>query len=219
MGQIQDGRPFGPPVHHARQGPLGLRHVGHTRARIFGPEVGGLIFSAPLPGTVGRIDHDQALQATTYVHYQFHGNGPWVGFTWRYDSGIVSSGVPDLASALSLTADQQAAIGFYCGSNVASLTNRITSCGSSNWGAKQISIPAPGTENDDTNPAHVVGRHVLSLSIGIDNLFRTDHYHWTLRLTAQNLTNTQRLYNFLSTCAGTHWLAPRSLRAQLALEF
>jgi outer membrane receptor protein involved in Fe transport len=192
---------------------------GHTRARIFGPEVGGLIFSAPLPDTVGRIDHDQEFQSTTHVQYQPNNKWPWIAFTWRYDSGIVSGGVPDLDTALSLTADQQAAIGFYCGGNVASLANRITSCDSRNWGANQINIPMPGTQNDDTNPARVIGRHVFGLSAGIDNLFRTDRYRWKLRFTAQNLTNTNRMYNFLSTCSGTHWVAPRSLRAQLTFEF
>jgi hypothetical protein len=168
---------------------------------------------------VGRVDHDQALQATTHVHYQFHKDGPWVALTWRYDSGIVSGGVPDLTSALSLTPDQQAAIGFYCGGKVASLGNPITSCDSANWGTKQIRIPAPQTENDDTNPARVIPRHVLSLSTGVDNLFHTDRYRWTLRISVQNLTNTDRLYNFLSTCAGTHWVAPRSLRAEVAVAF
>jgi hypothetical protein len=193
--------------------------LGHTRARVFGPEAGGLIFASPVNGTVLRIDHDQALQATTHVQYQPRKNLPWVAFTWRYDSGIVAGGVPDLATALTLTADQQAAIGFYCGSNVASLGNRITSCDSHNWGAKQVNIPPTGTENDDTNPPHVVGRHVLSLSTGMDNLFHTDRYLWSLRFTAQNLTNTDRMYNFLSTCSGTHWISPRSLRAELGFVF
>jgi hypothetical protein len=193
--------------------------LGHTRARIFGPELGGLIFDAPVNGTVGRIDHDQALQTTTHIQYQPPKNWPWVAFTWRYDSGIVSGGVPDLETALTLTANQQAAIGFYCGGNIASLTNRITSCDSPNWGAKQINIPPEGTQNDDTNPARVAGRHVLSLSMGIDNLFHTDRYRWGLRFTGQNLTNTKRMYNFLSTCSGTHWVSPRSLRAQLTFSF
>jgi hypothetical protein len=193
--------------------------LGHTRARIFGPENGGLIFSAPLPDTVGRVDHDQALQATTHAQYQFSKNAPWVAFTWRYDSGIVSGGAADLPSVLSLTADQQTSIGFYCGNNTATLTNPITECNSPNWGTKQIRIPPEGMQNDDANPARVIGRNVFSLSTGIDNLFHTDRYRWNLRFEAQNLTNTHRMYNFLSTCSGTHWLAPRSLRAQLAFAF
>ncbi len=193
--------------------------LGHTRARIFGPEAGGLIFGAPLPDTVGRIDHDQALQATTHVQYQIHKEGPWVALTWRYDSGIVAGAVSDLASALSLTADQQAAIGFYCGNKVATLTNPISSCNSSTYGAKLIRIPAEGTANDDTNPARIRPRHVLGLSAGIDNLFHADRYRWNLRLTMQNLTNSVSMYNFLSTCSGTHFVAPRSLRAELSFVF
>ena len=192
--------------------------LGHTRARIFGPENGGLIFETPLPDTVGRVDHDQAFQTTTHIQYQLRKNWPWIAFTWRYDSGIVT-GISDLASVLSLTADEQASIGFYCGSNVASLTNPITACNSPGWGTKQLRIPPEGTQNDDTNPARVIGRHVFSLSMGIDNLFHTDRQRWSLRFTAQNLANTNRMYNFLSTCSGTHWISPRSLRAQLAFNF
>ncbi len=36
--------------------------LGHTRARFFGPENGGLIFNSPLSDSVFRIDHDQALE-------------------------------------------------------------------------------------------------------------------------------------------------------------
>ena len=86
--------------------------LGHARARVFGPENGGLIFGSPVDVSVVRIDHDQALQSTTHVQYELKKNGPWVGFTWRYDSGIVSGAVPDLASVLGLTAGQQAQIGF-----------------------------------------------------------------------------------------------------------
>ena len=97
--------------------------LGHTRARVFGPENGGLIFpDTSLPNDyVVRIDHDQAFQSTSHVQYQPRKNGPWVAFTWRFDSGIVASAIPDLASALALTADQQAQIGFYCGSQVATV--------------------------------------------------------------------------------------------------
>src|SRR6202020_318143 len=35
--------------------------LGHTRARFFGPENGGLLFNSPLDTGVFRIDHDQAL--------------------------------------------------------------------------------------------------------------------------------------------------------------
>jgi hypothetical protein len=193
--------------------------LGHTRARVFGPENGGLIFGSPVDRSVVRIDHDQALQSTTHVQYQLAKNGPWVAFTWRYDSGIVSGAVPDLASVLGLTADQQAQIEFYCGNQVATPWSPITTCNSSAWGTKLVKIPAPGTENDDTNPARVRPRHLFSIGVGTDNLFHTDRVRWTLRLEALNITSKVALFNFLSTCAGTHFVAPRSYRAELCIAF
>src|SRR5208337_3766676 len=109
--------------------------LGHTRARFFGPEVGGLIFNSPLDFNAFRIDHDQAFEQTTNLRYQYHKSGPWVAFTWRYDSGEVAGSVPDLAAALALTPDEQQAIGFFCGSTFATLTNPITSCTGQNYGA------------------------------------------------------------------------------------
>jgi hypothetical protein len=193
--------------------------LGHTRARVFGPEIGGLIFGSPVDRSVVRIDHDQALQQTAHIQYQFPKNGPWAAFTWRYDSGIVSGAVPDLESALGLTADQQAQIGFYCGNQSARPWNPIRDCSSSNWGAKLVKIPAPGTANDDLNPARVRPRHLFNVGVGTDNLFRTERVRWTLRLTALNITNKVAMYNFLSTCAGTHFVPPRSLRAELGIAF
>jgi hypothetical protein len=36
--------------------------LGHTRARVFGPENGGLIFGSPVDRSVVRIDHDPVTQ-------------------------------------------------------------------------------------------------------------------------------------------------------------
>ena len=49
--------------------------LGHTRARFFGPEQGGLIFNSPVDQSVFRIDHDQSFQQTTYLRYQFGKRG------------------------------------------------------------------------------------------------------------------------------------------------
>jgi hypothetical protein len=197
--------------------------LGHTRSRVFGPENGGLIFNdTALPNDyVVRIDHDQALQSTSNVQYQPRKNGPWVSFTWRYDSGIVASAIPDLASALALTGDQQAQIGFYCGSQVATVYAPITTCNVPwpNWGAKLVKIPAPGTENDDLNPARVRPRNLFNMAVGTDNLFHTEKVRWTLRLESFNITNKLAVYNFLSTCSGTHFVSPRSYRATLGIAF
>lgn len=202
------------------KGLSGYVNVGHTSARVFGPENGGLIFSAPINVSVLRIDHDQNFQSTSYVQYQLKKNGPWVAFTWRYDSGIVAGAVPDLASVLGLTADQQAQIQFYCGNQVATPWSGITTCNpSSNWGTKLVHIPAPGTENDDTNPPRIRGRNLFNAGVGTDNLFHTDRVRWTLRFDALNITNTYALFNFLSTCSGTHFVPPRTFRAHLGIAF
>jgi hypothetical protein len=195
--------------------------LGHTRARVFGPENGGLIFGSPVDRSVVRIDHDQAIQSTTHVQYQLPKGGPWVAFTWRYDSGIVSGAVPDLESVLGLTGNEQAQIGFYCGNQVATPYSPITTCNVPypNWGAKLVNIPAPGTANDDLNPARVRPRHLFNVGIGSDNLLRTERVRWTLRLEALNITNQVAMFNFLSTCAGTHFVAPRSYRAALGIAF
>jgi hypothetical protein len=195
--------------------------LGHVRSRFFGPEVGGLIFSSPLNNSVFRPDHDQAFQQTTNAQYQFPGRGPWMGFSWQYESGEVAGSVPDLASALALDGDQQAAIGFFCGSSVATVTNPITACSLPypQWGATRVVIPAPGTENDDTHPPRIAPRNLFDLGVGLDDLFHTEHPRVRLKLTAINLTNKVALYNFLSTFSGTHFVTPRSWQAELGFIF
>src|SRR5581483_5891286 len=162
--------------------------LGHTRARFFGPETGGLIFNSPLDTGAFRIDHDQEFQQTTYLRYQYGKYGPWITFTWRFDSGEVAGSVTDLADALALSGDQQAAIGFHCGSQVANLYNPITSC-SSSYGATRIVIPKAGTYNPDTNPSRIAPRNLFDLGIGTDNLFHKEKVKTTLKFTVVNLTN------------------------------
>jgi len=52
-----------------------------------------------------------------------------------------------------------------------------------------VSIPAPGTENDDKNPPRISPRHLFDIAVGDDNLFRGDKYTWSLRFTAINVTD------------------------------
>ncbi len=188
--------------------------VGHTRARFFGPENGGLIFNSPLNAGVFRIDHDQLFQETTYLRYQYKKDGPWATFTWRFDSGEVAGAVTDLADALALTPDGQAAIGFFCGNQFATVIHGITSC-AGNYGATRLTIPAPGTYNADHNPPRVAPRNIFDAAIGTDNLFRKEKLKTTLKLSALNITNEAALYNFLSTFSGTHWVMPRTYEVTL----
>jgi hypothetical protein len=196
--------------------------AGHTRARYSPPETGGLFFNSDLPEGVFRIDHDQAFQQSTHLQYQFNRLGqikPYVALGWRYDSGLVSGAVPDFATALSLTPDQQGQIGLFCGSVVATAAAGLASCADPNRGALRLRIPADGTAQDDHNPPRIAPRHLLDLSLGTDNLLGTDRTRLTLRLTAINLTNRNALYNFLSTFSGTHFVTARSFQVQLGVTF
>jgi len=170
---------------------------------------------------VFRIDHDQAFQQTTELHYQWGKTGPWVSWTWRYDSGLVAGSVGSLDDALGLTGAQQAAIGFFCGSARPTISTPLTEaqCTPSNYGATRLVIPAPGTENDDHNPSRIAPRHVFDIAVGTDNLFKRERFRTTLRLAVTNFTNKDALYNFLSTFSGTHFIQPRAYQTAIGFVF
>ena len=196
-------------------------------ARFFLPQLGGAGAVPSAPGGVFRIDHDEKFNQTTHVQYQPWKQGPWIGFNWRYDSGLVAGSVPFAASGnpnssdfqvdlSGLTADQQFQAGLVCNGQRATPTSALpTSCPGSQFSSSLVSVPAPGTENDDKNPPRIAPRHLFDLAIGDDNLFRGDKYKVSLQLTAINLTNKYALYNFLSTFSGTHYLTPRNLTAEI----
>jgi hypothetical protein len=195
--------------------------MGHSRARFFGPENGGLIFNSDVSDAVFRIDHDQAFQQTTNLRYQHGSTGPWISFVWRYDSGLVAGEVGSLDDALALSGAQQSAIGFSCGSQRPTIDTPLTAaeCTPSNYGATRLVIPKEGTENDDHNPPRVAPRHLFDIGAGTDNLFHTERIRTTLRFTVTNLTNKVALYNFLSTFSGTHFVAPRSYQVAMGIIF
>jgi hypothetical protein len=66
--------------------------MSSVAARFFPPQVGGVPF-LPAPA-VFRIDHDEKFNQTTHFQYQPWKNGPWLGFNWRYDSGLVAGSIP-----------------------------------------------------------------------------------------------------------------------------
>ncbi len=193
---------------------------GHGKARFFGPSNGGLIFPDSLEEGVFRIDHDQAFQSTTHIVYRVPKSSWFAAYTWRYDSGLVSGGIDSREAAFELTAAQQAAMGLYCGANYASRTNRLTECDDdSPFGALRYRIPVDGTGDPDHRPSRVAPRHLHTLSLGNDNLFRGERWKVTARFNIANLTNTQRLYNFLSPFGGTHFVTPRAYSVALGFTF
>jgi len=193
--------------------------LGHVRARFFGPSIGGLLFTNQQSYAPFRIDQDQAFQQTTHAQYQFGAHGPWLAFTWRYDSGMVNTSVPDFATALTLSGDEQAAVGLFCGSAVATLNTPIRTCNASRFGASRLYIPAAGTENPDHNPPRVAPRHLFDLGSGVDNVLHGDRYRLALRFDVLNLSNNVALYNFLSDFSGTHFVQPRTYHFEATLRF
>ena len=212
--------------------------MSSVAARFFNPQISG-VGATPGASGVFRIDHDERFNQTTHIQYQPFKKWPWVGFNWRYDSGLVAGAAPyaggesitngpdgidgqganDVVDASTITPDQQFQAGLYCGNVYATPTVGIPLCPVSMYGSKFLSIPAPDTEDDDKNPPRVASRSLFDVSVGDDNIFNKDRYKWSLRFTAINITNKQALYNFLSTFSGTHYVTPRALTAELGFHF
>ena len=199
-------------------GLAGYFTASHVRSRLFGPETGGVSFSAPYADVV-RPDHDEGLATNTYLRYQYKQRGPWLGFSWRYDGGLVSVATPDFATVLHLTGDEQAQLGLHCGTVYASVSSPVRSCPLASLGTTRIRIPAAGTENDDKNPSRIVPRSVFDLSFGQDALFQHEHQVVGFHVDVVNLTDNDGLYNFLSTFSGTHFLTWRSVSGGIRYAF
>ena len=64
-------------------------------ARFFQPQIGGAGATVATGGGLPfRIDHDEKFNQTTHLQYQPWKRGPWIGFNWRYDSGLVAGNAP-----------------------------------------------------------------------------------------------------------------------------
>ena len=212
-------------------------------ARFFTPQIGG---AGAVPSASGpfRIDHDEKFNMTAHIQYQPWKLGPWVGFNWRYDSGLVAGPAPcaggqdcangpagsaTVVDTSGLSADQQFASGLTCNgvraippskaNPLGTFISPTNLCPANEYGSSLLQIPAPGTENDDHNPPRIAPRNLFDISVGHDNLFHGDKYKLSARLTAVNLTNKYALYNFLSTFSGTHYVTPRSLTGEIGFHF
>jgi len=214
--------------------------MSHVAARFFEPQVSGIgatpVCSLATGCEVFRIDHDEVFNATTHLQYQIGKRGPWVGFNWRFDSGLVAgpapcaggncsngpNGTDSIVDVSGITPDQQFQAGLFCGPVHATPTTPISPtelCPASMYGSNLLQLPSAGTENDDHNPPRIASRNLFDLAIGHDNLFNGDRYRWSARVSIINLTNAYALYNFISTFSGTHYVTPRTVTGTIGFHF
>jgi hypothetical protein len=223
--------------------------MSSVSARFFPPQVAGAGATVGQTGYPFRIDHDERFNETTHVQYQLPGAGylrPWIGFNWRYDSGLVAGNAPcygitdpnspclissttlngqpaiKMVSAFGqpLTADQEAQAGLICDGVRATPFAALPSvCPATELTSHLVNIPAPNTGDNDKNPQRIAPRNLFDASIGEDNIFKGDRYRWSLRLTGVNIANKYALYNFLSTFSGTHYVTPRALTGEVGFHF
>jgi len=90
---------------------------------------------------------------------------------------LVVVGVPDYATALTLTGDEQQQVACIVAT---SLPQWISHYGralrSRFYGATLIHIVPPTTYNADTNPSRIRPRNVFDIAVGTDNLWKKDTY-------------------------------------------
>jgi hypothetical protein len=219
--------------------------MSSVAARFFNPQIGGVGATVGAPGGYPfRIDHDEKFNETTHFEYKMpFRKSLYYSFNWRYDSGLVAGPVPcygttdpnsgcgsysitvngqpaiDLSS---LTADEEFQAGLTCDGVHATQTSGFSICDAAGLASKLVSIPAPGTEDDDHNPQRVQPRNLFDMEMGDDNLAHFgagERYKIGAKLTAINVTDKYALYNFLSTFSGTHYVTPRSVTGEVEFRF
>jgi hypothetical protein len=218
--------------------------MSSVAARFFPPQVGGAGATVGQTGLPFRIDHDERYNETTHLQYQIPGkHSPWYSLNWRYDSGLVAGSAPcynplsnDPNSACDATsttlngqpavdlsgldADEEFEAGLTCNGQRATPGHPLpAACLASEYGSTLLSIPKPGTGDNDHNPPRVAPRGLFDMAMGNDDLFHGDRYKWGAQITAVNVTNQYGLYNFLSTFSGTHYVTPRTVTGQISLHF
>ena len=164
-------------------------------------------------------------------------HGPWLGFNWRYDSGLVAGPVPcaggncangpngtdSIVDVSGLTPDQQFQAGLFCGSVHATPTtsnqpHRPLPRVAVRLHAGQDSGGRHRGRRSQSAPHRV--RAISSTSPWATTIiFHGDKYKWSARVTVVNLTNKEALYNFLSTFSGTHYVTPRAVTATIGFHF
>lgn len=221
-------------------------------ARFFNPQIGGVGATVGAPGGYPfRIDHDERFNANAHLSYKMpFRKSLYYSMNARYDSGLVAGAVPcynvndpntgcadfsfdangspltlngqpavDLSS---LTPDLQFQAGLTCDGVRATQTSGFSICDAAGLTSKLVSIPNPGSSDDDHNPPRVQQRALFDMELGDDSLVHFgagERYRIGARVTAINVTNQYSLYNFLSTFSGTHYVTPRTVTGEIAFRF
>ncbi len=69
--------------------------MSSVAARFFPPQSAGAGATVGQSGFPFRIDHDERFNQTTHLQYQVpFKHGPYIGFNWRYDSGLTAGSAP-----------------------------------------------------------------------------------------------------------------------------
>ena len=69
--------------------------MSSVAARFFPPQTAGAGATVGQSGFPFRIDHDERYNQTTHLQYQVpFKRGPYIGFNWRYDSGLTAASTP-----------------------------------------------------------------------------------------------------------------------------
>ena len=157
--------------------------MSSVAARFFTPQVAASARRRERSDACSASTTTRRFNQTTHLQYQPWKDGPWIGFNWRYDSGLVAGPVPcaggncangpngttRIVDVSGLTPDQQFEAGLFCGSVHATPTTPIspTVCARRRSTARRwLQIPAAGTENDDHNPPRIAPRNLFDMAIG-----------------------------------------------------
>ena len=161
LGSLEDRRLHRPRQHRRARRVQRLRGDGAYQRDLLAVRATAASSSSRRAASSGSTTIRSSMRRSTCSRRSTSTHGVWAALSWRYDSGLVAGSVPDFATALALSGDQQAAIGLFCGSTVATRDSPIASCSSSDRGAKRLVIPADGTEDDVNNPPRVAPRHIV----------------------------------------------------------
>ena len=175
---------------------------GHTRARYFPPENGGLIpRERRWPAACSASTTTRRFNRPVNLRYQ-HKNAEWIAFTIALRQRAGSERRARCRRrAGGLRRNQQVTIGLACNGVFATVANPLSDCVSPGGAmgkvtSKLLTLPQggydgfPSQENDDHNPDRVKPRNVFNLGIGTDNLLhREGKRRYTASIEIANLTN------------------------------